>query len=110
MSVIIRGGLTELTINMKSNHISREERLQNRILKLRQKINYGDYWTRKRFYPECQYCGVTIITRNMTTKGEDLGGHDPGCKVNGIEKEISYYQQLLKECSDTKKVGQCDSI
>lgn len=76
---------------MKSNHVPVTERLQTRIDKLYAKIQYGDYWTRKRFYPQCMHCGITNISCNMND-----GGHYPGCPIPGLIKEIKYYESLLK--------------
>lgn len=76
---------------MKSNHIPVEDRLRPHINKLYDKINFGDYWTRKKYYPKCRYCGITIISCNMND-----GQHHSGCKVTGIEKEILFYKKLMK--------------
>jgi hypothetical protein len=76
---------------VKTNHISTEHRLRNHIHKLQGMINFGDYWTKHKYYPRCRYCNITNVSCNMAE-----GQHNPGCKVNGVEKEIANYTQLLE--------------
>ena len=79
---------------MKANHIPREERIQNRIWKLRFKL--GDPWmrTRKRFYPFCKGCDRTNIEVSMY-------GHYKGCEVKGLENEIKYYEGLIRGLAES---------
>jgi hypothetical protein len=77
---------------VKDNHIPRRLRLENRIHKLQEKINWGNYWTHKRYYPQCKYCDMTNVSVNM-----NKGFHRNYCFAGNIEKEISYYQTLLDE-------------
>ena len=73
---------------MKANHIPTHTRLQWRINALSSKLE--DCWTKEsgRFYQFCRHCGLDVISVNMN-------GHAKGCTVNGVEKEIVWYKELL---------------
>ncbi len=81
---------------MKTNHIPVADRLRRRIDNLNAKIDHGEYWSRKRFYPKCKFCGITNVSSNMRD-----GAHNPGCHIPGMLKEIAYYRRLLRE-TETK--------
>lgn len=74
---------------MKSNHISRNERLKNRIKQLYSKLT-NDGWGefgRGNPYRKCLGCG----------KAEpqiSIDGHGKGCYIQGIRKEIEYYESI----------------
>lgn len=78
---------------MRSNNVPRKQRIQNHINTLQYKLDieyspipYGG----SNPYHYCAGCGRSII--ETTYKG-----HYKGCKVQGIKREIEYYEKLLWE-------------
>lgn len=83
---------------MKTNSIPVDERLSNRISKLWASIRFGDYWSNRKYYPRCMYCGITNVQCSIRN-----GRHNKGCIVNGILKEIAHYKSLLPAPAEPTK-------
>ena len=81
---------------MKANHIPRAKRLKNRIIGLKMRKDAArrpargtnPYWS-------CKHCG--IYDPQLFVHG---GEHHKGCPMVGIDKQIQYFELLLKECTD----------
>src|SRR5512142_86753 len=72
---------------MKSNHIPRRERLNDRIGKLSLRLDDCFHRVGGSFYPKCRDCGATNVQVNMH-------GHHTGCSYKGLEAEIRHYEAL----------------
>jgi hypothetical protein len=74
---------------MKANHVSIEERLKTRIVRLYSKLgNETEPIGKPNPYYKCVGCG-----RSMPEVS--ISGHLPGCRVVGLKNEIKYYENLL---------------
>lgn len=76
---------------MKKNHRSQSERITDHILLLQSRIEqaYKPYG-RGNPYWYCSGCNKSQIDISID------GKHHKGCTVAGTEKEIEYYERLLK--------------
>jgi len=83
---------------MRQNHIPQTERLKQRIncLQLRQDKarrparGGNPYWS-------CRECG--IYDPQLSING---GRHHKGCPVQGLDKQIEYYENLLKSVQQSQ--------
>lgn len=76
---------------MRANHVSKRERLQDRVRKLENKL-YGSWYNNPpNPYPFCKGCDKTNVQISID------GKHGSGCSVAGLQKELRYYTNLLLE-------------
>lgn len=73
---------------MKSNHLPVAIRLQNRIRKLQHRVDVSWYRERGNPYNLCKGC-------NAGEPSISVFGHRKGCRVGGLEKQVTYYKGLL---------------
>lgn len=79
---------------MKQNHIPVSERLKNKIgnLKFRRDVAHVKSPTRGNPYWCCNECGVYDPELSIRR-----GKHYGNCSIQGLDKEIEYYENLLRE-------------
>lgn len=77
---------------MKSNHISVIKRLENKIGKLQYRLEDSRENKKGNPYWYCKYCN--IYDPELYNSQND-GRHRKNCPIQGLEKQIAYYKELL---------------
>lgn len=77
---------------MRQNHVPRSVRLKARIQGLQYFLDVNHVRSGKgNPYWKCKQCGITDPALSVA------GKHFKGCAVQGVEKQIKYYKDLLEE-------------
>jgi hypothetical protein len=74
---------------MRTNRITRSERLRRRVFRLEHFENDAWVTTPDRYYPYCTHCGITRMQLDID------GDHRRGCALRGHAKQVIYWRRLL---------------